>query len=67
MGFPLVLAFAQVQNKLQNIMGKQLAHVSNQQQIFKKDKMNNSSGVVSPRRLFFFGYVVFLNTKCHSD
>jgi hypothetical protein len=34
-------------------MGKQLLHVSNQQQIFKKDKMNYSSGVMSPRRLFF--------------
>jgi hypothetical protein len=35
-------------------MGKQLTHASNQQQIFKKDKINNSSGVVS-KKSFFFG------------
>lgn len=32
---------------------------------FKNDKMNNSSGVLSPRRLFFG--MCFFNTKCHFD
>ena len=41
------------------------SHVSNQQHIFKKDKMNNSSGVMSPR--LFFLVCVFFNIKCHFD
>jgi hypothetical protein len=45
---------------------KQTAHtVSNQWQIFDKDKINNSCGVLSPRILFFV--LAVFSTICHFD
>jgi hypothetical protein len=62
----LGIGFRPIVKQIENIMDKQLTHASNQQQIFKKDKMNNSSGVLSSSRLFLGGDV-FFNTKCHFD